>query len=160
MINLKPCPFCGGEAERFTIESEKPGRNNRMTGKFDFIKKQLSQNHSLIKFELERPSRRLAGDFSHRMAYLAGVEDVVKVLNSSWRRLRDELKLVKERQVEEIAKLVDEQAIRNAEKYRLALILARHNLRAISKAPLTISQAELVLMAKKAHDAVTNALKP
>lgn len=74
--------------------------------------------------------------------------------------LRDELKLVKERQVEEIAKLVDEQAIRNAEKYRLALILAGHNLRAISKAPLTISQAELVLMAKKAHDAVTNALKP
>lgn len=60
-----------------------------MTGKFDFIKKQLSQNHSLIKFELERPSRRLAGDFSHRMAYLAGVEDVVKVLNSSWRRLRE-----------------------------------------------------------------------
>lgn len=59
-----------------------------MTGKFDFIKKQLSQKHSLIKFELERPSRRLPGDLTHRMAYLAGVEDVVKVLNSSWRRLK------------------------------------------------------------------------
>ena len=23
MSKLKPCPFCGGEAERFTIESEK-----------------------------------------------------------------------------------------------------------------------------------------
>lgn len=86
--------------------------------------------------------------------------DRTKILEAEIDVLRTVLRQVKERQVAEIARLVDEQAIRNAEKYRLALTFAGRNLRAISKAPLTISQAELVLMAKKAHDAVTNALKP
>jgi len=36
--------------------------------------------------------------------------------------LRDELRLVKERQVEEIAKLVDQKAIRDAEAYRQGLL--------------------------------------
>jgi hypothetical protein len=66
-----------------------------MKGEFDFIKEQLSQNPSLIKHELERPGRRLVGDFSHRMAYLAGVEDAVKVLNESWKQRQKNMRPVK-----------------------------------------------------------------
>ncbi|GAB1351290.1 hypothetical protein MASR1M12_00200 [Erysipelotrichia bacterium] len=61
-----------------------------MTGKFDFLKNCLCRNARDIQSELERPGRRLIGNFSHRMAYIAGVEDVVKMLNDCWESVQAE----------------------------------------------------------------------